>query len=76
MLINTLFERFLSQDIEKQPITSSKYTLIMLCLCRNERKRAFSMLAAEISVNRKQIINNQELMQSVLTNVPPSQPKL
>ena len=42
----------LSQDIENQPITSPKYTVIMLRLRQNEHNMAFGMLVARNSVIR------------------------
>ena len=39
--INTLFGSLLSQNIENQQITSAKYTVLMLCVRQNERKKAF-----------------------------------
>ena len=37
--VNTLFESPSSQNIENQQI--AKYTVLILCVCRNGRKEAF-----------------------------------
>ena len=34
----------LSQNIEKQQVISEKYTVLMLRVCQNERKKAFGRL--------------------------------
>ena len=39
--VNTLFESLMIQTIENQQITSAKYTVLMLCVHQNERKKAF-----------------------------------
>ena len=39
--VNALFGRLSSQHIENQQITSAKYTVLMLRVRQNERKKAF-----------------------------------
>ena len=39
--VNTLFGSLSSQNIENQQITSEKYTVLMLCIRQNWRKKAF-----------------------------------
>ena len=39
--VNTQFRILLSQNIENQRITTAKYTVLMLCVRQNERKKAF-----------------------------------
>ena len=39
--VNALFVSLSSQNIENQQITSAKYTVVMLCVRQNQRKKAF-----------------------------------
>ena len=39
--VNTQLGSLISQDIETQQITSAKYTVLMLRVRQNERKKAF-----------------------------------
>ena len=41
--VNTLFGSLLSQNNENQQITSSMYTVLMLCVLQNERKKVLGM---------------------------------